>query len=199
MFSLYNELLVKLQESNQNFRQKKKNELMKIAFTGAHHVGKTTLTEKIHSLVPNFIFVPEPHTELEEKGHLFSETPNLEDFSLQLELALKNVEMDELDVLFDRSPLDLLAYIHVIGGAEASRSFYLKVKEAMDEIDLLVFVPIERTDIIGCPESEFPKLRAQVNDLLEEWIDAFDLDTITVSGTMSEREKQVIEAILRFD
>jgi hypothetical protein len=172
---------------------------MKIAFTGAHHVGKTTLAEKIHFLVPEFIFVAEPYQELLEEGHLFSETPNIEDFSIQLERALENVEIDELDVLFDRSPLDLLAYIHVIGGPEASRKYYLQVKELMDEIDLLVFVPIEKPDLTGCPESEFPKLRKQVNDLLEEWIDAFDLETITVNGTLSEREKQVIEAILRFD
>ena len=172
---------------------------MKNAFTGAHRVGKTTLAEKIHSLAPEFVFVAEPYRELLEEGHLFSETPNSEDFSMQLERALENVEIDELDVLFDRSPLDLLAYIHVIGGAEASRKHYLPVKEAMDDIDLLVFVPIEKSDIIGCPESEFPKLRRQVNDLLEEWIDAFDLDTITVTGTLAEREKQVIEAILRFD
>ncbi len=172
---------------------------MKIAFTGAHRVGKTTLAEKIHALVPEFLFIPEPYLELQEEGHLFSETPSQEDLSLQLERALENVEIDELDVLFDRSPLDLLAYIHVIGGAETSRSFYLKVKEAMDEIDLLVFVPIEKPDEIGCPESEFPQLRKQVNNLLEEWLDAFDMDTITVSGTLAEREKQVIEAILRFD
>ncbi|WP_343636226.1 ATP-binding protein [Fluviicola sp.] len=172
---------------------------MKIAFTGAHRVGKTTLAEKIHALAPEFLFIPEPYRELLEEGHLFSETPSTEDFSMQLDRALENVEIDELDVLFDRSPLDLLAYIHIIGGAEASRKYYLQVKETMDEIDLLVFVPVEKHDVIGCPESEFPKLRRQVNELLEEWIDAFDLDTITVSGTLAEREKQVIEAILRFD
>lgn len=172
---------------------------MKIAFTGAHNVGKTTLAEKIHALVPEFIFIAEPYQELLEEGHSFSGTPNPEDFSIQLERSLENVEIDELDVLFDRSPLDLLAYIHVTGGAEASRKHYLQVKEAMDEIDLLVFVPIENPDIIVGTESEFPKLRKQVNNLLEEWIDAFDLDTITVSGTLAEREKQVIEAILRFD
>ncbi len=172
---------------------------MKIAFTGTHHVGKTTLAEKLHTSLPGSVFVPEPYTELEEKGHHFSETPNLEDISLQLDHAIKQLEMDESDVLYDRCPLDLLAYIHEIGGAEASRKYYLHVKEAMDEIDLLVFVPIETPDIIDCPDSEFPKLREKVNALLEEWIDAFDLETITVSGTLAERERQVIEAILRFD
>ncbi len=169
---------------------------MKIAYTGAHCVGKTSLAEKLHSLLKEFIFVPEPSVELEEQGHLFSETPNLEDLTVQLEYALERIEVDEPEVIFDRCPLDLLAYIHVIGGAEASRNFYLKVKEAMDEIDLLVFVPVETPDLIDCPESEFPKLRKQVNELLEEWIEAFDLETITVKGTLAEREKQVIRIFL---
>lgn len=172
---------------------------MKIAFTGAHQVGKTSLAERLHVSLPEFVFIPEPYQELEEKGHLFSETPNLEDISLQLEHALEQIEIDEPDVLFDRCPLDLLAYIHVIGGAEASRKYYLQVKETMDEIDLLVFVPIETPDPIGCPDSEFPKLREKVNALLGEWIDGFDLETITVNGTLTEREKQVIGAILHFD
>ena len=168
---------------------------MKIAYTGAHHVGKTSLAEKLHALLPDFIFIPEPVVALEEKGHLFSETPNLEDLSMQLEYALESVGIDEPDVIFDRCPLDLLVYIHVIGGPEASRSFYVKVKEAMEEIDMLVFVPIESPDLIDCPETEFPELRKQVNELLEEWIDAFELETITVKGTLAQRERQILETI----
>ncbi len=169
---------------------------MKIAFTGAHNVGKTSLAKRLHASLPEYVFIPEPYEELEEKGHLFSETPGLEDFVVQLEHALKQIEIDEPNVLFDRCPLDLLAYIHVIGGAEASRKYYLQVKEAMDEIDLLVFVPIETPDVIDCPDPEFPKLREKVHALLEEWIDGFDLDTITVNGTLAERERQVLEALL---
>ena len=168
---------------------------MKIAYTGAHCVGKTSLAERLHAILSEFIFVPEPSVELGEQGHLFSGTPNLEDSSIQLEHAIKQFEMDEHDVIYDRCPLDLLAYIHVLGGAEASRGFYVRVKEAMDEIDLLVFVPVETPDLIDCPETEFPKLRKQVNDLLEEWIDAFDLETITVKGTPEQRERQVLETI----
>jgi len=172
---------------------------MKIAFTGAHLVGKTSLAEKLYESLSDSVFVPEPYVELEEKGHLFSETPNLEDLTAQLEYALERIEIDEPDVIFDRCPLDLLAYMHIIGGAEASRSFYLKVKETMDEIDLLVFVPVETPDRMDCPETEFPKLRKQVNELLEEWIDAFDLETITVKGDLAEREKQVIRIFLELN
>ena len=88
---------------------------MKIAYTGAHCVGKTSLAEKLHSLLKEFIFVPEPSVELEEQGHLFSETPNLEDLTVQLEYALERIEVDEPEVIFDRCPLDLLAYIRSAG------------------------------------------------------------------------------------
>lgn len=167
---------------------------MKIALTGAHRVGKTTLAEKLQAFLPDYILVQEPYVELEEKGYSFSETPELEDFSTQLEYAIERIGLDEPDVIFDRCPLDLLAYIFVVGGAKASQHFYTKVMEAMSEIDLLVFVPIENPDRIGCPESEFPELRKQVNELLEEWMDDFDIETIVVKGSIMERIKQIVQS-----
>lgn len=169
---------------------------MKIALTGAHRVGKTTLAERLQASLPDYLCVQEPYVELEEKGHAFSETPELEDFSAQLEHSIERVEMDEPDVIFDRSPLDLLAYVYATGGAKASQKFYTDVREVMEEIDLLIFVPIEKPDLIACPESEFPQLRKQVNELIEEWINDFDLETIVVRGTLAERERQVLETIV---
>jgi hypothetical protein len=107
--------------------------------------------------------------------------------------------MDEPDVVFDRCPLDLLAYIYVIGGPEASKNFYMKVREAMTDIDLFILVPIEIPDLIGCPENESPELRKKVNDLLEEWISDFEVETITVKGTVAEREEQIIRRILEIN
>ncbi len=170
---------------------------MKIALTGAHRVGKTTLAERLQASLPDYHFVPEPYVELEEKGYAFSETPELEDFFAQLEHAIERIDIDEPDVIFDRSPLDLLAYVYAIGGAKASQKFYTEVREVMDEIDLLVFVPLETPDLIACPESELPQLRQQVNDLLEEWIDDFDLETIVVKGSTIERTKQVVQSIIQ--
>lgn len=172
---------------------------MKIALTGSHKVGKTTLAEKLQESLHDYIFVPEPYEELEEKGMLFAETPKLEDFILQLNHALEASSMDEPDVVFDRCPLDLLAYIYVIGGPEASKNFYMKVREAMTDIDLFILVPIEIPDLIGCPENESPELRKKVNDLLEEWISDFEVETITVKGTVAEREEQIIRRILEIN
>jgi hypothetical protein len=172
---------------------------MKIALTGAHCVGKTALAEKLQITLPDYLLIPEPYVELEEKGHAFSETPGAEDFSVQLEYAIERICIDEPDVIFDRSPLDLLAYLYITGGAKASQNFYMKVREAMTEIDLLVFVPVEDPDLVSCPENEFPELREQVNQLLHEWISDFDLETVDVHGTLAKREEQIIRKILELE
>lgn len=62
----------------------------------------------------------------------------------------------------------------------------------MQELDLLVFVPIEKPDLIECKGFELPKLRQRVNDLLIDLIDDFEVETIEVSGTLSDRHSQVI-------
>lgn len=168
---------------------------MKIAFTGAHGVGKTTLAEKILESLPGYLFVPEPYIQLEEQGHSFAHPPQPEDFSAQLALSIEQIDMDETDVIFDRCPLDLLAYLYETGDSKATQRFYTQVREVMHEIDLLVFVPIESPDAIGLSEYEFPELRTKVDDLLHEWIGDFDLETIRVSGTFRQWEEQVLRRI----
>ena len=44
---------------------------MKIALTGAHCVGKTTLAEKLQASLRDYLFIPEPYVELEERGYDF--------------------------------------------------------------------------------------------------------------------------------
>jgi len=58
---------------------------MKIAVTGSHRTGKTTLVEKLLEALPEYTCKAEAYYELEETGHIFSEIPVLEDYILQLE------------------------------------------------------------------------------------------------------------------
>ena len=168
---------------------------MKIAIAGAHRVGKTTLAEKLQESFPGYEYKPEPYYELEETGHLFSEPPNLEDFIAQFEHSIAQILKSGNNVIFDRCPLDILAYIHAFDESENIQSFFYKVQRIIKEIDLLVFVPIEEPDLIGCPESEFPKLRYQVNEILKDWIMDFETETIEVNGKLSARCNQVIKLI----
>jgi len=166
---------------------------MKIAIAGAHCVGKTTLAEKLLEYFSHYELRQEPYYELEEMGHIFSEIPNIDDFTEQLEYSIKQISINEDNVIFDRCPIDLLAYIMAIGDSENIESLYHKVQNAMKEIDLLVFVPIENPDLISCPESELSELRDQVNEILNECIWDFDIETIEVTGTLSARMNQVIK------
>lgn len=170
---------------------------MKIAVTGAHRVGKTTLVEKLLEVLPEYAGKAEAYYELEETGFVFSEIPVTEDYIMLLEHSIEQITASEDNVIFDRCSVDLLAYIQVINEFKNFniQSLYQRVKDAMNEIDLLVFVPIEKPDLIGCPESELPKLRQKVNGILSDWIRDFNTNAIEVSGSQSARRDQIIKHI----
>ena len=168
---------------------------MKLAITGAHRVGKTTLVEKLMESLPDYEYIPEPYYELEESGYMFSEIPTVEDYLIQLECSVKQTCRNDENIIFDRCPIDILAYIEAIGGYGNIQSLYNKVEYIMREIDLLVFVPIENPDIIFCPESELPELRSRVNELLTDWVWDFDIEPISVKGTPLARKNLVIDRI----
>lgn len=170
---------------------------MKIAITGAHRVGKTTLAEKLHETFPDYEYYPEPYFELEEAGYIFSEIPTVDDYLAQLEYSIKQIAKSDNNAIFDRCPVDLLAYIQATDKSQNLQSIFNKVQNAIDEIDLLIFVPIEEPDIISCSESELPELRFQVNEILCNLISDFDIETIEVSGTISERQNQIKDRIVK--
>jgi len=168
---------------------------MKIAITGAHRVGKTTLAERLLESLTDYEYKPEPYYELEETGYVFSETPNLDDYMLQLEYSIDQISKSDNNVIFDRCPIDILAYIYATNKSENIQSLFYKVQCIMTEIDHIVFVPIEEPDLIFCPESELPILRYQVNEILNDWMKDFGKDTIEVNGNLAARCSQVIKLI----
>ena len=164
---------------------------MEIAFTGAHRVGKTTLAELLHESMPDFDLIPEPYYELEDTGFVFAEIPSVDDYIAQIEYSFKQIKSYKGNVIFDRCPVDLLAYIQAVDESYSIVSLYNRVQAVMAEIDLLIFVPVEEPDVIGCPESELPELRFQVNEILRDMLGDFDIEMIEVRGTAIERLKQI--------
>jgi predicted ATPase len=169
---------------------------MKIAIIGAHRVGKTTLAESLQESLPGYEHMPEPYYVLEERGYAFSAPPTLDDYLEQLEYSITRISKSGDKIIFDRSPIDILAYIQAIGGAENMQFLFQKVQRAVTGLDLIVFVPIENPDIISCPVSDMPELRSQVNDILLEWIWDFGIETIEVNGTLPARREQVLRRLL---
>ncbi|MDR2084475.1 MAG: ATP-binding protein [Bacteroidales bacterium] len=162
---------------------------MRIAVTGSHCVGKTTIVEELQKLLPDYEFYSEPYYELEERGHLFSETPTIDDYIEQFEYSIKQISASGNNAIFDRCPIDLFAYIQGVGGLRDIQAFYQMLEAVMPEIDLLVFVPIEEPDRIPC--SELPELRQEVNEILLELIEELGIETIEVHGGISQRLNQI--------
>jgi hypothetical protein len=170
---------------------------MRIAVSGTHYSGKSTLVEELARRLPGYQAVEEPYHLLVEEGHDFPELPSIEDFELQLKRSIENLEEKEADVLFDRCPADLLAYLLT---HEEADSFDLerwlpRVRAAVESLDLIVFLPVEDRDRIPLPASEDAGLRRRVDEalreiLLENRFD-WDVDVLEVSGPLAERVRQV--------
>lgn len=170
---------------------------MRIAITGAHKVGKTSLINELREALPDYEFKAEAYYELEEKGFSFSDVPTGAEYMALLKHSIEQINSSEDNVVFDRCPVDILAYIQAEDELDSSdiQLWYNKIKNIMSEIDLLVFVPVEKPDLIGCTESDLPMLRDIVNEILNDWVWDFNLNTIEVTGSLSERKDQVLKQI----
>jgi len=169
-----------------------------MAVSGAHRTGKTTLIEELCRALPDYSGFDEPYYLLEEEGHMFPETPGLEDFELQLAYSIEQIATSDENVIFDRCPADMLAYLLTHSDFESFdlESWLPKIRNTMTRHDLVVFVPIEEPDLIVCPEWEDTRLRSRVDEELRDIIIAdawdFQVDFVEVSGSVSERLHQVL-------
>ena len=179
---------------------------MHIAITGTHGIGKTTLLRDLIDARPDFHAVAEPF-EMFEVSDAFVDGPNLEDFERQLEQSCELIlsSRDESCVIFDRCPLDFIAYLEAMSEAEGqewmpSGKQLARIEPAMQMLDLIVFVPLpERDEIAG--SIEYPKLRRDVDQKLKTMLEEDEfgflddgLAMLDVSGT---REKRVAKVVAR--
>ncbi len=169
--------------------------MVRIAFSGTHRVGKTSLVEQVSSTLPTYTTVDEPYHLLEEDGHEFGWPPSTHDFELQLLRSIAEIERSREDTLFDRCPADLLAYLTVLGDdvehlVEHSRS-------TMRRLDLVVHVPIEEPDRIALAAHEDLEHRHAVAEALEALLDADELavDVVTVGGDVEARAEQITRMV----
>lgn len=171
---------------------------MRIAISGTHYSGKSTLLEELSSILPGYLTVEEPYYQLVEEGYEFAETPSAEDFEQQLERSIECLNGSEPDVIFDRCPIDMLGYLLAHPDAEA---FHLekwlpRVQAAIGTLDLIVFLPIEERDRIALAPSQDAGFRLDVDQQLKEVFLEGSLDlemnVLEVTGALHERVKQVL-------
>jgi AAA domain len=171
---------------------------MRIAVSGAHRTGKTTLLDELARVLPVYEVVDEPYHQLAEEGHDFPEMPGLEDFELQLRRAIDALGESGGDCLFDRCPADLLAYLieHEDADAFDLEAWIPRVRRAMRRLDLIVFVPIEEPDRVAVSAADHRALRRRVDEQLceivldDRW--SFGVEAFEVTGRPRERARQVL-------
>jgi energy-coupling factor transporter ATP-binding protein EcfA2 len=174
---------------------------MRIAISGTHRSGKSTLVEELAGALPEYSAVEEPYYQLAEEGQDFAEMPSVEDFELQLERSIACLEEDEENVIFDRCPADLLGYLLTHSEAEAFdlKRWLPRIRKAMATLDLVVFLPIEGRDRIVLLPSEDPELRMLVDEKLREILldnpFDFNIGVLEVTGSPRERARRVLMAL----
>jgi len=176
---------------------------MRIAISGTHFSGKSTLIATLLKQFPNFTSVEEPYVLLEEQGYEFSNPPSIEGFEQQLEFSVRSIMESRKNTLFDRCPLDCLAYALALGEVDVD-SWIQKMDSAIQLLDLIVFLPIEDRDRIPIPVSEDLKLRKKVDENLQDILlnDSLgilkDVEIIEVMGSVEKRVKMVKGKLDRF-
>lgn len=174
---------------------------MRIAVSGTHYAGKSTLIKYFLEQFPEYESFDEPYWILEESGHEFSNPPAIEEYEEQLDFSLSLIKKSTGNTLFDRSPVDFLSYAFVTARENGEEfdtdSWVSKIEEGLSQIDLVLFLPVEDPDIIRVPRSEDQSLRLMVDEKLKELIldDSLglmqDIDVLEVTGTIQERMRKI--------
>jgi predicted ATPase len=178
---------------------------MRIAVSGTHLSGKSTLVEALSEELPQYTTVEEPYYLLQEEGYEFAESPSIEDFELQLERSIENLDESSPDVIFDRCPADILGYLLAHADVEAFgiEEWLPRVQAAIRKLDLIVFLPIEEPDRIVLPFSQDAEYRQQVDEKLKEIILEnpfdFEVDVLEVTGSLNSRVESVLSHISHKD
>ena len=176
---------------------------MRIGISGTHGTGKTTLTEAPCARLPGHVAADEPYYLLEEEGYEFGFPPSLEDYRALLACSVRILTSPPIrpEAIFDRTPLDYLAYMAATGADPSREASTAAVQPAFGNLDLLVITPITPETERGLPAAEMPGLRSQMNDALLELVyddplNAWgDIPVLELSGPLDRRLDAVLAAL----
>jgi predicted ATPase len=172
---------------------------MRVAFAGTHRTGKTTLLEAVHARLPAYDHVDEPYRWLEDEGHEFSDPPSTEDFERQLRRSFDSIAGSGARTLFDRCPLDLVAYLQATDEDFAIDDWLDEIRSGMAMLDLIVLVSIETPDRIAVPSHEDRRLRRRVDARLQTLLlddpHGLGAEVLEVAGPLDHRVAQVMRAL----
>lgn len=174
---------------------------MRIGISGTHGTGKTTLAEQLLARLPGHVLAEEPYYLLEEDGYEFAFPPSPEDYRALLACSIRNLNPTQPRIIFDRTPLDYLAYLAATGAGPAGEAAAGTLRPAFASLDLLVVTLITPETEQALPPAELPGLRSAMNDALLELVrddplDAWgDVPLLELSGPLDCRVTAVLAAL----
>ena len=137
---------------------------MHIAVSGTHFMGKSTLINDFIKKHTQYSCEIEPYHQLQDDhGIEFSEELTLDCILKQLDFSIEriNYRASEGDVIFDRCPVDFIAYAMYaatqrqidLGDTDISERLP-QIKEVLKKLDLIVFLPITKEHAIEYHEED---------------------------------------------
>lgn len=178
---------------------------MRIAVSGSHCSGKSTLIEDFVASHPEYVHEPEPYEWLTElRGEQFGDELEARDFHRQLELSAERFRGFQPGerIIAERCPVDFLAYLLALGdlrrggdAASLAAPAVELVARSLEHIDLLVVLPLNDADGIVAADEEGLELREAMNERLLDMVanDEFGMfgdggtQVIELAGTPDRR------------
>jgi hypothetical protein len=160
---------------------------MRIAVSGSHSTGKSSLIAGFIAKCPEYIQEPEAYEVLaDEVDHAFFEDPSPECLRALLDHTIGRLELYEAGarVIFERCPVDYLAYAEAASsnwGKAAAAAFLaeaaVRVRESLRRLEWVVFLPLSSKGAIGRRPGENEPHRRAVDNALRRALldDAHDL------------------------
>ena len=176
---------------------------MRVGISGTHGTGKTTLAEALCARLPGHVTADEPYYLLEEEGYEFGFPPSLEDYRALLARSVRSLASPPMQpgVVFDRTPLDYLAYMSATGADISDEGGAAALRPAFASLDLLVITMITRETERVLPAAEMAALRTEMNDALmdlvyDDPLNAWsDTPVLELSGPLDGRLDAVLAAL----
>jgi hypothetical protein len=188
---------------------------MRVGISGTHGTGKTTLAGALCQRLPGHALADEPYYLLADEGYEFGFPPSPEDYRALLARSVLSLRAPQPAIVFDRTPLDYLAYLAATGadlaaigpdlaatGADPAGQVTAAVlQSAFASLDLLVITMITAETERVLPPAELPRLRSQMNDALldlvhDDPLDAWpDLPILELDGPLDARLPTVLAAL----
>ena len=176
---------------------------MRVGISGTHGTGKTTLAQALCARLPGHVTADEPYYLLEEEGYAFGFPPSPEDYRALLARSVQSLTAPPQPpgVIFDRTPLDYLAYLAATGADPFGQADGAALRLALASLELLVVTVITPETEQVLPSAEMPELRAQMNDALLELLyddplNAWpEVPVLELNGPLDGRPNAVLAAL----